>query len=55
MEAGSQIIQVIKVHEMDVIEIGAWENHCGTFSFGLWQFFTIVNQLLVLFTEIKNG
>lgn len=34
MEAGSQIIQVAKVHEMDVTEIGAWENHfllgCGS-------------------------
>lgn len=52
MEAGSQISQVAKVHEMDVTEIGAWEK---SFSFGLWQCFTIVNQLLVLFAEIKSG
>lgn len=33
-----------------------WNRGLGkSFSFGLWQCFTIVNQLLVLFAEIKSG
>lgn len=67
MEAGAQVTHGIKVHfeklhvqplcfyEVDVMGTGAWERNCHTSSLGLWQLFTIVTQLPVLFTEIKNG